>query len=57
MILDDECSVKYCYDGYSKEEVAKSIKDAFLSLKDKFRDALENAGVPVNDIVITGSLV
>lgn len=51
-----ECSVKICYKGKSKEEAFRDNITAFLNNKEKLGRSLEDAGVPVREIVVGGSM-
>lgn len=55
--LATECDKRVCFDGHSKEEVFRSIKDAFLSHRDNFKQELIDIDMNIEGIVITGSIV
>lgn len=52
-----DCSKQLCYNGLDKREVIIEVRDAFISHKDSFVRDLENEGVPVDDVVVGGSIV
>lgn len=51
-----KCSIDICYNGRSKEEVFRELINTFLDNKRELAEDLEDAGVPVEDIVVGGSV-
>lgn len=52
-----DCSKQLCYNGHTKREVFVSIRDAYAQYKDRIIATLEDNGVPVEELVISGSVV
>ena len=52
-----ECDKKVCFGGHTKGEVFKSIQTAFINHRDEFKQDLRGEDFPVEEIVISGSVV
>lgn len=52
-----ECDVEFCFDGHTKREVFISIRDAYANNKDKIINTLRDEHIPVEEIVVSGSVV
>lgn len=51
------CDKQFCFEGHTKEEVFKSIRDAYVTNKDEILNKLRDNGIPAEDIVVSGSVV
>lgn len=52
-----KCDVNLCFNGHTKEEVFRSVRDTYVNNVPRLKQKLEDNGVSVVDIVISGSLV
>lgn len=52
-----KCDKEVCFNGHSKERVFVSIRDSFTTHKPRLERKLDDLGVPVADIIISGSVV
>jgi hypothetical protein len=50
----NQCRV--CFDGYTKIQVFKSIRDSFLKHKQELHDDLSEAGLDIVEIAVAGSV-